>query len=176
MNPLLWFAARQLIRFRRGRTPPRRLPDPIWYFAYGSNMNERLFRERRHMTPIATRIGRLADHRLVFTVAGGMRPGLSAPANIVDAPGRSVHGVLYQLPLHQFARLDNSEGRQYDYLWTGVEDGAGQRVSAVTYKVPQAVIEGKPGRRYFAMIREAALQRDLPADYIAMLDQIETRD
>ena len=53
----------------RGRVPPPGVPDPVWYFACGSNMSERLFRERRHMTPIETRIGRLAGHRLCFTVA-----------------------------------------------------------------------------------------------------------
>lgn len=176
MNPLLWLAARQLIRLRRGRNPPARLPDPIWYFAYGANMSERLIRERRHLTPIETRIGVLADHRLVFTVAGGMRPGISAPANVVEAPGRNVHGVLYLLPLHQFARLDNSEGKQYDYLRTEVEDSAGQRVPVVTYRVLQPAAEGKPGRRYFDVIRAAARQRGLPADYLALLDHIDTRE
>ena len=176
MNALLWYAARLLIRFRRGRNPPARLPDPIWYFAYGSNMNERLFRERRHMTPIETRIGRLAGHRLVFSVAGGMRPGISAPANIVEAPGHGVHGVLYLLPLHKFARLDNSEGKQYGYLWTEVEDSTGKHVPVVTYKAPQPAPEGKPGRRYLDVIREAARERGLPADYIAMLDHIATRE
>ena len=176
MNALFWFAARQMIRIRRGRVPPTRLPDPIWYFAYGSNMNERLFRERRHMAPVETRIGRLDGYHLAFSIAGGMKPGVSAPANIVEAAGSSVHGVLYLLPLRKFARLDNSEGRQYAYLWTAVEDERGRRVPAVTYKVPQVMPEGKPGRRYFELIREAALQRGLPAAYVAALDRVETRE
>ncbi len=58
-------------------------------------MNERLFRERRHMTSIETRTARLDGFRLCFTVAGGRRPGVSAPANIKQAPGAAVHGVLY---------------------------------------------------------------------------------
>ena len=176
MNALFWFAARQVIRIRRDRVPPARLPDPIWYFAYGSNMNERLFRERRHMASVETRIGRLDGYHLAFSIAGGMQRGVSAPANIVEAAGSSVHGVLYLLPLRKFARLDNSEGRQYAYLWTDVEDERGRRVSAVTYKVPHAVSDGKPGRRYFELIREAARQRDLPAAYIAALDCVETRE
>jgi len=176
MNALFWFAARQLIRIRRGRMPPARPSDPIWYFAYGSNMNERLFRERRHMTPVQTRIGRLDGYRLAFSVAGGMQPGVSAPANIVEAAGSSVHGVLYLLPLRKFARLDNSEGKQYAYLWTEVEDERGQRVPVVTYTVPHATSEGKPGRRYFELIREAARQRGLPVAYVAALDRVETRE
>lgn len=175
MNALLWSVLRQAIRVRRGRTPPAQLPDPIWYFAYGSNMNERLFRERRHMTPIETRVGRLADYRLVFTVAGGMRPGTSAPANIVRAPGGTVHGVLYLLSLRKFARLDNSEGKQYAYLWTQAEDSGGDVQPVVTYAVPHEAPEGKPAARYLALIREAARERGLPPDYIAFLDRIEAR-
>lgn len=176
MNRLLWAALRVWIRRRRSRLPPATLPDPIWYFAYGSNMNERLFRERRHMAWRETRIGRLDGHRLAFTVAGGMQPGVSAPANIVAATGERVHGVLYLLPLRKFARLDASEGRQYNYLWTELEDANGNRVSAVTYKVPHEAPEGRPGSRYLNLIREAARQRGLPPDYIASLDRVEARE
>jgi len=94
--------------------PPANLSALVWYFAYGSNMNERLFRERRHMTPIETRIG-----------------------------------VLYRLPLRKFARLDNSEDKQYSYLWTDIEDQAGNRLPAVTYRVRRSLgAQGKPGKQY----------------------------
>lgn len=137
-------------------------------------MNERLFRSRRHMTPLETRVGRLPGWRLAFTVAGGMRPGISAPANIVRAPG-TVHGVLYLLPQRKFARLDNSEGKQYAYLWTEVEDSAGNRMPVVAYSVRHEAPEGKPAARYLELIREAARQRQLPAEYIAFLDCVEAR-
>ncbi len=136
MIRLLWPVVRRLIGLRRGRMPPAQLPDPLWYFAYGSNMNERLFRDRRHKTPLESRVGRLPDYRLAFSVAGGMQPGVSAPANIVKAPGNTVYGVLYLLPLRKFARLDNSEGKQYGYLWTDVIDNARNHLDAVTYAVP----------------------------------------
>ncbi len=176
MNAALWSALRLWIRHRRGRTLPASLPDPIWYFAYGSNMNERLFRERRHMVWREARVGRLHGYRLAFTVAGGRKPGLSAPANIVEAPGETVHGVLYLLPLRKFARLDASEGRQYGHLWAEAEDATGARLPMATFKVPHAAPEGKPGRRYLDLIREAARQRGLPADHIAFLDGIEARE
>ncbi len=105
-----------------------------------------------------------------------MRPGVSAPANIVVAPGSLVYGALYLLPLHKFARLDNSEGKQYDYLWTEAEDLASNRLSVVTYTVPQAAREGRPGRAYLNLIRDAARQRGLPAEYIAFLDSVEARE
>ncbi len=139
-------------------------------------MNERFFRERRHMMWHEARVCRLREYRLAFTVAGGMRPGLSAPANIVEAPGESVYGVLYLLPLRKFARLDNSEGKQYAYLWTEAEDLADNRLSVVTYRVPRAAPNGRPGRAYLNLIREAARQRGLPAEYIASLDRVEARE
>jgi len=176
MNRLVWSALRIWVRCRRGRRPPSMLSDPTWYFAYGSNMNERLFRERRHMIWHEARIGRLDGHRLVFTVAGGMRPGVSAPANIAAAGGESVWGVLYRLPLRKFARLDASEGRQYGYLWTDVEDANGTRVPAVSYKVPHAARDGRPGKGYLNLIRDAARQRGLPPAYIAFLDHVEARE
>lgn len=176
MNIALWWLLRRWIRYRRGRLPPARVPDPVWYFAYGSNMNERLFRERRHMTWRETRVGRLPGFRLVFSMAGGMRPGLSAPANIVPAPGGEVHGVLYLLPLRKFARLDASEGRQYGYLRTEAEDSAGNKLPVVTFKVPHPAPEGRPGLRYLNLIREAARQRGFPADYVAFLDRVEARE
>ena len=176
MNAALWSVLRLWVRYRRGRLPPASTADPVWYFAYGGNMSERVFVQRRGIRPAETRIGQLHGYRLVFTVAGGMRPGVSAPANIIEAPGETVHGVLYNLPLRQFVRLDAGEGRQYDYLWTEVEDAGGKRLAVVTYKVAQVAPEGRPGRSYLNTIREAARQRGLPDDYIAVLDRVEARE
>ncbi len=174
MTPTWWAVCRLWVRFRRGRMPPPSVANPVWYFAYGSNMNERLFRDRRHMTPVETRIGRLNNHRLCFTVAGGRRPGISAPANIADDPGGVVHGVLYLLPLRKFVRLDASEGRQYAYLWTEVQDEAGETIPVVTFMAAPSVPEGRPSPPYMKIVREAARQRGLPQEYISVLDHIET--
>ncbi len=168
--------ARFWIRLRSGRNPPRRLPDPVWYFAFGSNMNERLFRERRHMTPIESKVARLDGYRLCFTVAGGRRPGASAPANIRAAPGQAVYGVLYLLPLRKFARLDASEGRQYAYLEVDVVEASGAKIRAMSYIGPADAPEGRPSRAYLEIVRAAARERGLPAQYIAFLERIEPRE
>ena len=57
MNRVVWAALHRWIRYRRGRMLPENMPQSVWYFAYGSNMNERLFRERRHITWLAERVG-----------------------------------------------------------------------------------------------------------------------
>jgi cation transport regulator ChaC len=82
VNRLLWRLVRPLIRLRRGRTPPASLGDRVWYFAYGSNMNERLFRERRHMVWSEARIGRLDGYRLAFIREAARQRGL--PAEYMD--------------------------------------------------------------------------------------------
>jgi len=55
--------------------------ESAWYFAYGSNMHEATFRERRRMRPSEWRVGRLKGYRLRFNLDGVPR-GKSAPANI----------------------------------------------------------------------------------------------
>lgn len=129
------------------------------------------------MMPIETRIGTLPGYRLAFTKTGGAKPGMSAPANVVSDPGQAVHGILYLLPLRKFARLDNSEGKQYTYLWTTIEANAGNRVSAITYFVadPHAS-EGKSGKQYMNLICTAARERNLPKRYIDFLDAIQVRE
>lgn len=176
MHRFVWATARLWIRLRSGRNPPRHLPDPVWYFTFGSNMNERLFRERRHMTPIETKVARLDHYRLCFTVAGGHRPGASAPANLRPARGEAVYGVLYLLPLRKFARLDASEGRQYEYLEVDVIDASGAEVRARSYIGPADAPEGRPSRAYMEIVRTAARERGLPVEYIALLDGIEPRE
>ncbi len=175
MNSLIWLLLRRWIYLRRGRLPPADFDGPVWYFAFGSNMNERLFRARRHMTWLDRRVGRLDGYRLAFTVAGGRRPGISAPANIITAPGEAVYGVLYRLPLRKFARLDNSEGKHYTYLWCEVEDETGARLKALTYRVPVVAKEGQPSRTYLDLLRQGAHASGLPSDYLAMLDRVAPR-
>src|SRR5262249_54346125 len=95
---MTWQLLRFWIRLRRGRLPPWSLPDPIWYFAYGSNMNERLFRERRHMTPIETRPARLDGYR---------------PGSLSRVDGNRASGLLSWISstaLTNSPRVDESRG------------------------------------------------------------------
>lgn len=57
-----------------------------------------------------------------------------------------------------------------------VSDGDGNRVAVVTYRVAHTAAEGRRSASYLRLIREAARQRGLPADYRAQLDRVEARD
>jgi hypothetical protein len=70
--------------------PPR---EEIWYFAYGANMHDSAFRERRGMCPREWRPGRVLGYRLRFNLEGRPR-GKAAPANLCADPAAEVWGVL----------------------------------------------------------------------------------
>jgi len=50
--------------------------DLVWYFSYGSNMNPSVFEQKRHITPLATRICYVPDY--VLTYGEGALPYLES--------------------------------------------------------------------------------------------------
>src|SRR5271166_1689297 len=86
--------------------PPR---EEIWYFAYGANMHDSAFRERRGMCPREWRPGRVRGYRLRFNLEGRPR-GKAAPANLCADPEAEVWGVLYKVTRRQLLHLDLTEG------------------------------------------------------------------
>ena len=83
--------------------------EHVWYFAYGANMHDRAFRERRRMRPVEQRVGRIRGYRLRFNIEGRPR-GRSAPANLCPDAEAEVWGVLYRLTRRDLLRLDSTEG------------------------------------------------------------------
>lgn len=81
---------------------------PLWYFAYGSNLDPRTFVGRRRMRPLAARNVQLRDYRLVFDLPIG--PGQRGVANLLPELGAIVRGVAYQISEGQARRLDRTEG------------------------------------------------------------------
>jgi len=149
--------------------------DDVWYFAYGANMHDNTFRERRRMTPRQSRAGRIDGYKLRFNLDG--RPkGKAAPANIAIAPDAEVWGVLYLLKRRDLIRLDASEGvpgRRYRHLWIMVEDQEGEKLEAVTYIADGNEKDGKPSLRYIALLRNGARQHGLPDAWLTFLDNVE---
>ena len=73
----------------RGIQLTGRPEEEVWYFAFGANMHDSAFRERRRMLPIEWRPGRVKGYRLRFNLEG--RPkGKAAPANISADPDGEV--------------------------------------------------------------------------------------
>ena len=75
-----WILSRCHYRLR-GIPLEGRARDDVWYFAFGANMHDSAFRERRGMCPLEWRAARVRGYRLRFNLDG--RPkGKAAPANL----------------------------------------------------------------------------------------------
>ena len=152
--------------------PPQ---EPVWYFAFGANMHDSAFRERREMRPAAWRVGRVKGYRLRFNLEGRPR-GRAAPANIAPDPGAEVWGVLYGITRRQLLDLDSTEGvpgRRYRQLWVEAEDVEGNVLRTVTYIAEGKETDGNPSLRYITLLREGARAHGLPEHYLRILDGVK---
>jgi gamma-glutamylcyclotransferase len=111
----------------------------------------------------------LPDHRLAF-----LRRSIRWAAGVVDIvpePGRSVWGVLYELPLGA-GELDAKEGAGFAYRRREVEvlrDGLS--FAAFAYEViDKEPAEVPPRADYLKLLVTGAREHGLPEDYIAELE------
>jgi gamma-glutamylcyclotransferase len=111
----------------------------------------------------------LPDHRLAF-LRRSIRWGAGA-VDIVAAPGGSVWGVLYELPLGA-GELDAKEGAGFAYRRREVEvvlDGSS--FAAFAYEVVEKEPAELPPRAdYLELLVTGAREHGLPDDYIAELE------
>ena len=149
--------------------------DPVWYFAYGANMHDSAFLDRRRMRPTAWRVGCLSGYRLRFNL-DGIPKGRAAPANIEADPNSEVWGVLYCITLRELVRLNVTEGvpgPRYQPVDLPVDDSDGKTVIAVSYVAEGKAEDGKPSLRYITMLRDGAREHGLPEHWIAGLEAVQ---
>lgn len=150
--------------------------DEVWYVAYGANMHDSTFRERRRMAPLEWRPGRIRGYRLRFNLEGKPR-GRAAPANIEPDAGSEVWAVLYRITRRDLVWLDHTEvvpAWKYRHLWTQAEDLDGNRLApAVAYIADGLETDGRPSLRYLTLLREGARAHNLPERWVRFLDSIE---
>lgn len=148
--------------------------EDAWYFAYGANMHDSAFRERRGMRPAEWRAGRIRGYRLRFNLDG--RPkGRAAPANISEDADLEVWGVLYRITLRDLVRLNASEGIpgwRYKPVVLAAEDADGNSLSVVAYIADGNDEDGNPSLRYLTLLRDGARGHGLPQHWIAHLDSV----
>ena len=168
-----WLLSRCHYRFRGIRLEGH-AKDEIWYFAFGANMHDSAFQERRGIRPLEWRVGRVQGYRLRFNLDG--RPkGRAAPANLCVDPEAEVWGVLYRITRRDLVRLDSTEGvpGQYRHVWIEAEDIASKPVRAVTYIADGNEADGNPSLRYITLIRDGARAHGLPERWIRFLDSVK---
>ena len=149
--------------------------EAVWYFAFGANMHDRAFRERRGMRPTEWRVAKIKGYRLRFNLEG--RPkGRAAPANICPDPDAEVWGVLYRITRRGLLHLDSTEGMpgwRYRHLWVEAQDRNGEPVPAVAYIADGNEQDGNPSLRYITLVREGARAHGLPEPYLRFLDTVQ---
>jgi hypothetical protein len=162
----------------------------MWYFAYGSNLNNKAVIEwARHFghRPPAMRPGKpavLDNYRLSFPIfseywGGGM-------ADIVYDPGKYVAGALFDLSESDLSVLDHKVGRKTENgkesgLYRRIEVkvaplGKGDPVAAVTYQgVNVERYDIPPTRHYMDMVIQGAYGFGLSMMWIAYLQSFSTQ-
>ncbi len=169
-----WTLSRIYYRLRGVRLAGRPAEE-VWYFAFGANMHDSAFRERRRMRPLEWRPGRVRGYRLRFNLEGWPR-GKAAPANVAPDADAEVWGVLYRITRRDLVRLDSTEGvpgRRYRHLWVNAEDIDGNAAPAVTYIADGKETDGRPSLRYITLLRDGARAHRLPEHYCAFLDLVK---
>lgn len=146
------------------------------YFAYGSNLRAA---QMRRLCPGHEYLGpaRLAGHRLAFTLPD--REWQGGVADAVPSPGNEIRGALYRLPQADLAPLDAYEGFDpagpvgaNDYVRRAVAvttEKESREVEAWCYFVRAPRGHVPPSEHYRAALIEGAIERGLPADYVATM-------
>lgn len=144
------------------------MEDEIIYFAYGSNMNTKKFKE---IIKLAEKmgIGKIEDRRLVFNKKSNDG---STKANLKYQKGNSVWGVIYRIDIDDLKKLDRKEGG-YSRKEFDIVTGRGVKISAYIY-ISDKIIENKlPYNWYVNHIIKGAKENNLPADYIKSLEGVK---
>ena len=150
------------------------MSEPLWYFAYGSNMSPAIFLERRAMRPLAAKCARLDGYRLCFDIPVG--PSNRGVANVIAEAAASIWGVAYLLTPGEFDRLDRTEGVHrglYTRIPVELVTASDERLAGFTYRSELRSESRKPSQRYLGLLLDGARHHALPAEYVALLGELE---
>jgi hypothetical protein len=153
---------------------------PVWYFAYGSNMESATLRGRRGVEYARAVPARLAGWRLVFD-----KPSLldlpEGFANVVPDPAAETLGVLFELTEADLAHVDLTEG-------VLIGNYARVAVTTVPLAAPAAPVTAftltsdrrnpvlRPSTRYMRLLVAGAEEHGLPASWVAMLRAVPAEE
>ncbi|MEP0321834.1 gamma-glutamylcyclotransferase family protein [Bauldia litoralis] len=143
-------------------------PEPVVYFAYGSNMSTARLRERMsNCKPIG--VATLPGHELRFHKRSNDKSGKCNA--FASGNENSVIGVLYGFDLAERAKLDEAEGigKGYEHAIVTVINDKGRRQKVLTYLATPDYIDDslKPYGWYKGFVLAGASQHGLPPEYIA---------
>ena len=148
---------------------------PIFYFAYGSNLDWTQMKKRCPGAKIV-RPGRLPHYRLDFTRdEAGYEGGV---ADIVPEPDSDVWGLVYEITKSDLKKLDEFEAypEAYYRFLTNIECTDKTMVNVWTYSVVNKQGFVRPADFYMKWIRKAAAELEFPEDYQLYLKSVPTQN
>lgn len=141
----------------------------IYYFAYGSNMDQKQMKER---CPRSILVGKavLENYQLAFTIYSPERK--CGCADIVKSLGDKVYGLLYKLTDNDLKNLDGYEGcpDHYRRITICVIDELREKKNVESYEVVSKAEEViMPSADYLNLLISAAEYFEFPKVYIQYL-------
>ena len=122
----------------------------MYYFAYGSNLNQKQMKERcPDSKPLFTAV--LPNYKLVFV--GWSRQWHGGVAGIKSHRGERVRGAIYEVTEACLQRLDRYESG-YSRLKVIVFGEDDEPVEAITYVKTGQLEDATPSKEYLAIIQQ----------------------
>lgn len=131
----------------------RRKEEPVYYFAYGSNLNRNQMTERcPESKPMF--VATLPNYKLVF--AGWSREWKGGVATIKLERGAKVLGAIYDITERELRRLDSYEGypSSYNRIKIRVFNEDGDAMEAITYVKSGPLDETEPSKKYLSIVQQ----------------------
>ncbi len=144
----------------------------VYYFAYGSNMSSRRLEERVGSVNFIE-ICLLHGWRWVMNKPG-RRDG-TAKANLIKDNGSKTWGVVFQVTIDQIVTLDSIE-EGYDRIQqVACNKHGGQEYEVEVFvSTVKPVKDQRPTEEYRSYILEGAREHNLPKEFIAEIENLET--
>ena len=143
-------------------------PEPVVYFAYGSNMSTARLRARMPSCK-ALGIATLPGHALRFHKRSADQSGKCNA--VASSPDDSVIGVLFSFDPAERPRLDAAEGvgSGYEHAMVTVINDKGRRRKVLTYlATPDSIDDSlKPYGWYKDFVLAGGREHGLPPEYVA---------
>jgi len=147
------------------------MPNDLWYFAYGSNLDTD---RKQYRTGLIreSHIAKLSGYRLAFNKRSGR---YRACANLLANPTEEVYGVIYRCTPEALVELDYHEGvssGHYRQETMQVQTLDGQTLRAIAYVAnPDYIIpEGRPSDEYLKHILRGARTHRLSPNVIRAIE------
>jgi len=146
----------------------------VHYFSYGSNMSSRRLLERVPSAAFLS-IATLKGHRLQFHKKSRDGSGKCDAEHTADHDD-CVIGVVFEMSVSDKKELDQKEclGFGYKKKTVTVVLESGDQIETATYSATETIAALKPYHWYKEHVLRGARENNLPHDYIAIIEKIES--